>query len=216
MGGLIGNHIRAVVFDFDDTLVATIEAKWAAHKHVARKHYGKELKDEDIRPHWGKPMTALFGLLYGESNAEAAMKLEQQYNREFPKVVYEDTLDLLKSLNRSSKLLGLVTALDRANLVRDLAEAGIDENLFDYTQAQEDSKYHKPNPRVFESLKDWLIKNNVAAKQTVYIGDGLQDMKAAIGAGFEFIGVTTGLVTQKEFESYNVPSASRLRDLLGV
>jgi phosphoglycolate phosphatase len=45
---------RAVVFDHDDTLVATIEAKWAQHKHVARTWYGKALSDEELREHWGQ------------------------------------------------------------------------------------------------------------------------------------------------------------------
>lgn len=37
------DNIKAVFFDHDDTLVGTIEAKWAHHKYVARTWYGKEL-----------------------------------------------------------------------------------------------------------------------------------------------------------------------------
>lgn len=48
--------IKAVLFDHDNKLVATKEAKWAHHKFVAQKFYGRELLDDDILPHWGKPL----------------------------------------------------------------------------------------------------------------------------------------------------------------
>jgi len=210
----VGNHIRAVVFDFDDTLVATIEAKWSLHKLIAKEIYGKELTDEDIKPHWGKPLRTLIGLLHGEENVDQIMALEGSINRDFPKVIYEDTIAVLKALRQSGKLICLVTAHDRKNLIIDLKSAGIAKSLFDYIQTADDTIYHKPDPRVFKPLKNWLEVKSLKPKQVVYVGDALHDMNAALGAGFEFIGVTTGLVTQAEFTAHNIKPITKLSDLL--
>ncbi len=51
MDRLIGRHIKAVLFDHDDTLVAT----------------------DERREHWGKPLEQLVGLLYDTADIEQAM-----------------------------------------------------------------------------------------------------------------------------------------------
>lgn len=211
---VVGEHIEAVVFDFDDTLVGTIEAKWAAHKHIALTHYGKKLTDEEIRQHWGKPLHILVGLLYGDDNIERAMAHEQATHRTFPKKLLDDTLDVLEHYHQIGKRLGLVTAASRASLVTDFEVAGIPPELFDYTQTQDDTAFHKPDPRVFEPLINWLGTVSILPGETLYVGDGLHDMKAALGAGFEFIGVTSGLVTQAEFEANGHKPITTLRELL--
>ncbi len=59
---------KAVIFDFDDTLVESRAVKWAQHKTVAKKFYNIELSDEDMRTHWGKPFTELVSVLYKNSD----------------------------------------------------------------------------------------------------------------------------------------------------
>ncbi len=56
-------EIKAILFDHDDTLVQTIKSKWAQHKYIAKTFYHKNLKDEELRLHWGKPFTELVELL---------------------------------------------------------------------------------------------------------------------------------------------------------
>ncbi|HEY1645434.1 MAG TPA: HAD hydrolase-like protein [Candidatus Saccharimonadales bacterium] len=214
MSKYLGNHIKAVIFDFDDTLVATIDAKWAHHKHVALKYYGRTLTDDDIRPHWGKPLTALVGLLYGEKDPEVGISRLMVANVDFPKLIQKDTLEVLKSIRNSGKLTGIVTAIATDKLAEDLGIAGIPKELFDYLQGENNTEYHKPDPRVFDPLKDWLTSKNVKPAETLYVGDGLHDMKAAIGAGLEFVGVTTGLVTQDEFAAHSIKSIPGLKELL--
>jgi phosphoglycolate phosphatase len=93
------SNIKAVFFDHDDTLVATREAKFAHHKHVAKVFYGKELTDADILPHWGKPLTQLVCLLYGTDNIEEAMANNVLCWDDFPKILYPGTIPTLEYLN---------------------------------------------------------------------------------------------------------------------
>ena len=213
---LIGKHIKAVIFDFDDTLVETIDAKWASHKYIASKHYGKILTDDDIRPHWGKPLRTLVGILYGDQDLDRALAYERSTHRQFPKPIFDDTLKVLRAFKQSGMQLGLVTATTRDNLITDLEVTNIPEDLFGYTQTQDDTKFHKPDPRVFDPVKAWLDTLRIKPKETVYVGDGLYDLEAALAAGFEFIGVATGLVTQEEFHSRRVRSVRQLSDLLDL
>ena len=47
----------------------------------------------------------------------------------------------------------------------------------------------------------------------MYIGDGLHDMRAATGAGFNFLGVETGLVTAEEFLAEDAKSITSIEYL---
>jgi phosphoglycolate phosphatase len=207
-------HIKVVLFDHDDTLVGTIEAKWAAHKHIAKTHYGKQLTDDDIRKHWGKPLRTLVGLLYDDDDIDRAMQRERDTHKDFPKQIFEDTEHVLQKLKDSGKKIGIITATSRWSFEYDLGTMNIDESLIDYSQTEDDTDYHKPDPRVFEPAITWLKSQNIKPEEVVYVGDGLHDMKAALGAGFEFIGVATGLVTQKQFSDSGSRSVKKLSDLV--
>lgn len=210
----IKSHIKVVLFDHDDTLVGTIEAKWAAHKHIAHTYYDKELSEDEIRQHWGKPLSTLVGLLYGTDDIETALAREMATHNDFPKKLFEDTKAILQQLHKSGKKLGVITATSRRSFSFDLDTMKIPKNIFDYTQTENDTSFHKPDPRVFDPVLKWLESICVKPSEVLYVGDGLHDMKAALGAGFEFIGVTTGLVTQDEFKSSGAVAINRLRDLI--
>lgn len=211
-----GPKIKAVLFDHDDTLVATIEAKWATHKHIARTHYDKKLTDDEIRLHWGKPLSALVGLLYGTDDIAAALECEMAEKANFPKKLHGDTIDTLIHLHKSGKKLGVITATSRQSFSYDLETLGIPKNLFDYIQTEDDTSFHKPDHRVFEPALTWLQQQGIKPSEVVYVGDGLHDMKAALDVGFEFIGVSTGLVTQEEFETNGATNIKTLSDLINA
>jgi phosphoglycolate phosphatase-like HAD superfamily hydrolase len=214
MTRIIAPHIKAVLFDHDDTLVATREAKWEQHRHIARTYYGKELTDEELHRHWGKPMRTLVGLLYGTVDIERALLLTTRVHHNFPKQLYEDTLGTLGQLRMSGKKIGLISAILDVQLAEDLEHLGIPSELFDYTQTSDATPFHKPDPRVFEPALKWLEGQGITPAETVYVGDGLHDMKAALAAGFAFIGVGTGLVTPEEWDQHGVPAVQRLADLV--
>jgi phosphoglycolate phosphatase-like HAD superfamily hydrolase len=95
----IGKHIKAVLFDHDDTLVGTIEAKWAEHKHIAKTYYNKRLTDDEIRQHWGKPLSVMVGLLYGTNDINQAMAHNAATYEDFPKKIQDDTVATLPHLD---------------------------------------------------------------------------------------------------------------------
>jgi len=194
-------NIKAVFFDHDDTLVGTIEPKWRHHKHVAKTHYSKTLTDQEITEHWGKPLHELVCLLYGTNDAAQALANNKSCHEDFPKQLFAATIPALERVKNAGKKIGIITATSRFSFEHDLDLHRIPRALLDYTQAADDTPHHKPNPQVFKPAVTWLQQQDIAPEEVLYVGDGLHDMKAAIGAGFKFLGVETGLVTADQFKT---------------
>ena len=211
---LIDPSIKVVLFDHDDTLVGTIKAKWAQHKFIAHTFYGKELTEDELRQHWGKPLTILMKLLYGTDHIDMAMSYNIATRQQFPKSLFKNTIKTLNALRKSGKKLGLVTATTRASLKYDFDTLGIPEQMFDLIQTEDDTIFHKPDPRVFEPILKWISDRDIQPHEVLYIGDDLNDMIPAKKVGFGFIGVGTGLTTVQKFESHQIKAIRQLSDLI--
>jgi phosphoglycolate phosphatase len=208
------SSIKAVFFDLDDTLVNTMSPKWAQHKHIAKTYYGKTLEDEEIKLHWGKPLTELMQILYETSDVEKAISHNTAMRPHFPKMLFDSVLETLTLLRNTGKKLGLVTATTRSNVLYDFDRLLFPKELFEYVQTEEDTQHHKPDPRVFDPAMLWLQQHQIDPCETLYIGDHVNDMKAARGAGLHFIGVATGLYSIAEFEQHGAQALSHLAALL--
>lgn len=214
MSSHIADHIKVVLFDHDDTLVGTINAKWAQHKHVAKTFYKKDLTDDEIKMHWGKPFTQLVCLLYGTDDVEQAVAHNVATHTDFEKELFTATIPMLKRLKGLGKKLGIITATSRRSFEHDLEIHKIPKALLDYTQTEDDTNFHKPNPRVFEPVLQWLKEESLKPEEVLYIGDGLHDMKATLGVGFNFLGVQTGLVDADEFTAAEARSIKSIAELV--
>lgn len=210
---MFGDNIKAVLFDHDDTLVGTMVPKWAHHKFVAKKFYGKELTDDEIRPHWGKPFPELVCILYETDNKEEALANNASCHEKFPKILNEGTIEILNKIHKSGKKTGIITATSRFSFEYDLKLHKFPVNSIDYTQSADDTPYHKPDPRVFNPTKKWLKQNGIKPNEVVYVADGLMDLKAAKGAGIHFVGVETGLVKKPDFKKNGVLSFKNIQEL---
>ena len=214
MSEYLHDTTKAVIFDHDDTLVGTIEAKWAQHKHTAKTWYDKELTHEEIKLHWGKPLRTLVSLLYETDDVDLAFERIMGVHTDFPKLLLPDTLPTLNVLQDAGLTLGLVTATSRFSLEHDLENLAIPPELFGYIQTEEDTNFHKPDARVFDPAKRWLDSQGIAPHEVTYVGDGLHDAKVAQDNGFNFVGVETGLVTKEMFVDAGFISISSLSKLI--
>lgn len=214
MNEYIGEGVKAVLFDHDDTLVGTIRAKRQQNKHVARVHYGRELTDEEIDRYWGKPMVEYLCLIYGTDDPEQAIANHTLYRDKFPKELFPATIPTLRRLRLLGRFAGIITAASRLSFEHDVDSHKIPRELLDYTQTADDTPFHKPDKRVFDPVLDWLKVRAIKPEEVIYVGDGLHDMQAAGGAGFEFIGVETGLVTADKFRAVGAKSIPSIASLL--
>lgn len=211
------SEIKAVFFDFDDTLVGTIKPKWAQHRFIAKEYYAIDITDQELIEHWGMPLDQMVMHLYRTDNYEEARKYILRHREEFPKILFDASMPTILELKKQGILTGIVTATSRESIDLDFKLNKFTGEHFDYVQTLDDTNVHKPDPRVFDPAISWLGVREIEPDQAVYIGDSVKDMKAAIGAGFHFIGVETGLVTGEEFKKHgalSIPQIDMVVDIL--
>lgn len=210
----IPENVRAVVFDFDNTLVDCIKPKVPQHKHTARQ-LGIELSDEDILSNWSShSFSGLLDKLYGAQSSLANQLIIEQYDQ-FPKEIYPDTIPTLRTLGQSGLHLALMTSLRIDRLEKDFEATGIEALLLEYIQTEKDTPVHKPNGAVFDPMKKWLHSVNVHdPENALYIGDALEDMQAARAAKLGFVGIDRGFVTREQFENAGALCVSSLAELV--
>ena len=141
---------RAILFDYDDTLVRTREARVDAIRALAAEQYGCHLEGQTIVEHWGKPYYELFRCLFDELERDTSLVIsayEREYVPRFPLEAYPGAVDLVSSL-AAQKVVGIVTSAGRSVVERDLRRLGFPLNELAILQCAEDTEFHKPDPRV--------------------------------------------------------------------
>ena len=94
--------------------------------------------------------------------------------------------------------LSIVTNRERMSFEQIINGLEIDRSKFKFIQSCSDTKFHKPDPRVFERYWETLDRQKISPNQILYVGDHLVDHQAANAAGFQFIGVLSGKATNRQ------------------
>lgn len=176
---------EAILFDYDDTLVDTLTSRVPAIIEYCQTVQGVSVTKQDIRSIWGVPFNTMMSKLgcQEEVNFEDYLSIARRY----PIVPFSETNEALNHLG-GKHTLGIVTSVARSVLLADLEYLGWNKK-FEILIAQEDTPYHKPDPRVFEPAKRGLFQLLGREPSLVYIGDAVTDARAAMDAGIPFVGV---------------------------
>lgn len=191
------NSIKAVIFDFDDTLVKTYETKGLAHIQVAKKFYDLQLTEADIKAVWGQPYETMMLNLY--RHKDSFNNLRNAYDSIVAKTQLQPhpgAYDLIQNLHSFAEI-GVLTSAFKEHVKTTFTGLGWPLKLFTAIQGAQESQFHKPDPRVFDPMIS--VFKNYQPKELVYIGDSLMDYLAAKNAGLQFIGITHGMTSKEEF-----------------
>ncbi|MEG8183120.1 alpha/beta fold hydrolase [Nocardia terpenica] len=188
---------RAVVFDFDDTLAATMRARWPVLRRTAAE-FGVELEISTIRAAWGRPFDALVRALVPTVDPAVFVPRYREAMAAQPPRPTPAAVSVLRRLRQRGVSLSIVGSGSRALIVQDLVALGV-LDCFDEVRGCEQSEVHKPDPRVLHPTLAALSAAGVARGQVLYIGDSVRDHLAATGNGVAFLAVLTGLETREDF-----------------
>jgi phosphoglycolate phosphatase-like HAD superfamily hydrolase len=206
---------KAILFDYDETLARAMEAKWKQHQHAAKQFYNHDLTDETIRKYWGMPFEPMIELFYDKRDSVENMKKNYfSLNSQYPKLPFEDSITVLTYLQKNRYWTGVVTSMTKESVIHDMKHDNFPWQGFKLIQGSKDSKFHKPDPRVFTKAIRMLKKIDITPAQTLYVGDDLRDMKAAVGAGINFVGIPNGLTSKEEFLKHGSTCISSLSELI--
>ena len=181
--------IKAVIFDYDETLVKTLDSRIKVYIALAKNEYDLTLTESQIRKAFGFPYNDFIKRLFGDVDAiESIISKYQALSQNFPNLAYEGGEKTVNSLIKKY-LVGIVSGIRRKGILNDLSKLKYPTDKFFFLQCGDDITAQKPDPKVFAPLLTELNKRNIKPSETVYIGDDLKDFKTAIGVGFHFIGV---------------------------
>jgi len=188
--------VKAILFDWDGTLLDSYPAGFQASMAVARHFaipFDRERFLATYSPNWYDSYRAV-GLPEGEWERADQIWVET-YGRQAIDL-YPFSRPTLSSLAADGYLLGLVTSGNRDRVERELAAFGL-ERAFSVLICHEDSAMKKPHP---EPLLTALEVTGQVAAETVYVGDRPEDIRMGLSVGTYTVGVESAYVTRAELE----------------
>jgi pyrophosphatase PpaX len=211
-------EVTAVLFDFDGTLVDSMEVISFCFNGALRKYGLAEVSQDEVAPMIGQPLTRMFE---ATTNLVPAHLLTEEYRRVFAEHapgssnLFPGVAELIPSISTTRKL-GLVTSRNSPGAIRLLQNFGLDEH-FSAVVGIDHVMNGKPDPEpVLLALKELCTP----AAKTVLVGDTPDDVKAGKLAGTLTIGITTGSFTWDQLTEagadHVVDSIAELRPLLGL
>lgn len=194
--------IEAVVIDVDDTLCLT-ESICFELENEALKAMGRLPMTREIHiATWGQPLLDAIQL---RSPGIATADFYAAYHPVLASFIANGRLDSIPEANYAA--LDTLTALGKALFILTSRTHSELKHLLepDHLLApriagfyhKERTKYHKPDPRVFDEL---LQEHHLDPQACVYVGDSVSDGIAAKGAGMYFIAsLESGLRQENDF-----------------
>lgn len=207
------SKIKAVIFDFDDTLVLTKPIRFAAMKDAGKTFYDKDINDEDIEKHWGKSFPIMIkAIIQHEAPAEEMVEKYLSILHKYPLKSYPQAAQTLKLLS-NNYLLGLMTSSIKQFVTEGFKDAQLDLKLFDHIQTAEDTNVHKPNPEVFLPSLNYFAQKNIQKDEIIYVGDSESDHQAATNAGINFVAIAENTTPKEKFTALQANYISSLSEL---
>lgn len=199
--------IKAVIFDFDDTLCLTQKACFDLENTVLAK-MGIEPMDIQIhRQTWGQSVYEAIQLRSPGVDPDKFLGIMPAVHRDF---VDSGKIDIVPKENL--KILERLAASGRQVMVLTSRSGVESRHLLDPTHSLADKvshfyhrgslSYHKPDPRAFEVIER---EHDLSPGECVYVGDSLGDAVAAKGAGLTFVAtLEAGLRSRQDFAGVSV------------
>jgi phosphoglycolate phosphatase len=112
-------------------------------------------------------------------------------------LLFEGTLDMLRSLKARKHVLAVATGKSRRGLDEALGSVQL-KGMFDATRTADETA-SKPNPLM---LMELMAEFDVAPQRTLMIGDTTHDLQLAANAGVASIGVSYGAHDAAGFDQF--------------
>lgn len=181
--------IRAIITDFDGTLVDTFEANYVAYCLVF-KQYDLDISKEQYRACFGLRFDAFMNAmkiddvdLHGKIKAEKARIYPKCFGYLKPNTTL---IDFIRKAKMSGTKIAIASTAQRRNLINVLKHLKL-ENLFDLIIAGDSVKKGKPDPEIYLTSMSMLQVN---PSETLIFEDTEVGLQAAERSGANVIKIT--------------------------
>lgn len=190
----MSNKIRLLVFDWDGTLVDSLERIVASMHHAAKTCHIPQLADANIHAIIGLSLEHAFFQLYPQPElANLCEQFRQAYSTHYlaleqePSPFYPGVRDALDNFRSSGYQLAVATGKSRKGLDRVLTGHNM-QSFFDITRCA-DETLSKPDPLMLHEI---LQHCRQPATQAIMVGDSPFDLQMANHAGIAPVAVSYG------------------------
>ena len=213
--------IKAVIFDWDGTLVDSIE-HIASSLHQAATELGFPAQEQAAyRNIIGLGMVDALKTLYPALDDGEIEAIREAYGRYFfskeasPQQIFTGMTEVLTDLRATGRGRAVATGKSRRGLDSALLSSGLQPH-FDVTRCADETR-SKPDPAMLEEI---LRFYDLEPQQAVMIGDTTYDMEMAQRIGMPAIGVRWGAHDVEALVRFEpraiVGSVAELRRALGL
>jgi phosphoglycolate phosphatase len=197
------SRYKLLVFDWDGTLIDSIERIVASLQHASREVCGIQIGEDRARSVIGLGLHEAIERLHPELDAVTVKSVADAYRQNFlidskvPELLFDGVEDMLKQLIADKYTLAIATGKSRSGLDRAMQKHKLG-HYFATTRCAGENR-SKPHPEMLNSI---LHQLDTRACDTLMIGDSEHDMLMAGNAGVNAIGVTHGVEDARSLMTY--------------
>jgi pyrophosphatase PpaX len=208
---------HAILFDFDGTLVDSIELILTSARFAFEGFEGRNPTDDEWRASIGRPLVAAFRDFVDEE-AEVA-RLVTRY-REFQMMhhdrllrAYDGVVETIGDLAAAGHAMALVTSKPDLLAKRGLEVIGLDDAIPVIVGCDSCTR-HKPHP---EPVERALTLLGASPDDAIFVGDSPHDVASGRAAGVFTVGVTWGAFSATAMRQCGADAVvENIRELAGV
>jgi beta-phosphoglucomutase len=196
--------IKAVIFDFDGTLVDLFEEHLEAFQEVIKRRFGMEFTRDDLDAGYGMVGRDILRLFFRKHNMDVGDDVIEGIARERRSLALDNIGSNMKLLPGAERLLkglkkaGLKVAVATSCSKR-VCESVFNmppfRGLLDAATMGSEVKEGKPDPEIF--LKT-AVKLGVKPDECLVFEDSAYGVKAGVSAGMKVVAVATGHETREK------------------
>ncbi|OED30338.1 HAD family hydrolase [Methanosphaera sp. WGK6] len=177
---------KLYIFDFDGTLVNTLEDSVIAYNKALQKHGKKEYKYEKIENINFKDFIKNMG-----SNEEILDTYEKIYQKSKNKhtKAYPGIKEVLEKLDNTPEYELAICSNRIQNLLNIQTEKLFSNINFKYIIGHNKGEEYKPHPAMINKILD---NENYSPEEIIYVGDRMTDIITAQNVGIDCVIVTWG------------------------
>lgn len=191
------NNIKAVLFDFDGTIMDTNEVIINSWQHTFRSLKGKEADVNMLLGTFGEPLEISIDKMLPEFSRDDAMRIYREYQYcNFKGLIslFPGVVEVLRELKGKDIKTAIVTSRLRRTTMEGIEKFDL-HDFFDTVVTMEDTKKHKPDAEpAFEALR----RLDIEAERAIMVGDSKFDIMCARNAGVKSVLVDWSVAAQAE------------------
>lgn len=192
--------IKALLFDFDGTLLNTNDLIINTFMHVLEERFPGQFTPEDCKQFIGPSLKETFEKIAPNEVDELIQKYRKWNHEHHDELVkeYEGVIPTLQQLKEQNLKLAIVSTKQRDTINRGLKVMKA-EHFFDVIVGIEDVKNVKPDP---EPLLLAIEKLGVTKDDVIMIGDNYHDILGGKNAGVKTAGVAWSIKGEEFLKTF--------------